>query len=74
MRKELFAAKGCSGCHGATSEGGLSPALRDWHDSDEITSVVRNGEKIMPADGVGQIAEDELNAMIAFVQSLAGIR
>ncbi|MBI4319635.1 MAG: cytochrome c [Chloroflexi bacterium] len=72
--QQVYASKGCSACHGSTGQGGVGPSLTHWHDDATIKSIVRSGAEGMPAFGASQIGDDELTALIAFVQNLATSR
>lgn len=49
--EDLYAAKGCTGCHGGNLEGGVGPALTGVGErltADEITNTIINGKGSMP--------------------------
>ncbi|MCC5893136.1 cytochrome c, partial [Exiguobacterium sp.] len=49
--EELYAAQGCTGCHGGNLEGGVGPALTGVGErlsADEITNIIVNGKGSMP--------------------------
>lgn len=75
--KALLAAKGCASCHGANGEGveDLGPAL-PGHSRDVVFSQVREPRQVpegrvqMPAFDTDQISDDELEKIVAFIESL----
>ena len=69
---QLFNAKGCQYCHAVDGQGGKrGPDLTHVTSrltQDAITIRILNGGGNMPAYG-GNLTPDELNAIIAFLQS-----
>lgn len=50
--EDLYAAKGCTGCHGGNLEGGVGPALTGVGErlsAEEIANIIVNGQGSMPA-------------------------
>ena len=70
--RELFIAKGCSGCHGQDAEGtAIAPALAG-HTEQMVKRQVRTPRFQMPAFGVTQISDDELEAIAQYIATLEG--
>jgi mono/diheme cytochrome c family protein len=75
--KALLTDKGCASCHGANGEGveNLGPAL-PGHSREAVFDQVREPRQVpegsaqMPAFGVDQISDEELEKIVAFIQSL----
>ncbi|MFC2046430.1 c-type cytochrome [Chloroflexota bacterium] len=75
--KALLADKGCASCHGANGEGveNLGPAL-PGHSGEVVFNQVREPRQVpegsaqMPAFGVDQISDEELEKIVAFIESL----
>lgn len=68
----LFIAKGCAACHGQNAEGtSIAPAL-PGHNEQMVKNQVRNPRFQMPAFGLAQISDDELDAIAGFIVSLEG--
>jgi hypothetical protein len=73
----LFQANGCAGCHGQAGEGieGLGPSL-PGHSREAVLKQVREpravpeGSVQMPAYGPEQISDEELEPIIAWIESL----
>ncbi len=60
----------CNGCHPNGNQG-TGPALRGRNlSADRIKTQVRNGGGGMPAFSTGQISDQQLNDLVAYVQSL----
>ena len=62
--EDLYASKGCTGCHGGNLEGGVGPALTGVGERlsvEEIQNVVVNGRGQMPA-GLASTEEAEVLA------------
>ncbi len=61
----------CSSCHGASGQGGFGPALYGLGLPDaKIAAVIKNGVKPrMPAFG-GKYSQTQMQALVAYVQSL----
>ncbi len=62
--EDLFASKGCTGCHGGNLEGGVGPNLTKIGaklKEDEIKDIAMNGKGQMP----GGLANDEEAAVLA---------
>ncbi len=61
----------CAGCH----EGGaVGPELQGRTDSlAEIRHIIRNGEDRMPAFGADRISDDDMEAVLAYLQSNFGM-
>lgn len=74
--RALVAAKGCTGCHGANSEGleNLGPALAG-HSREAVFKQVRSPREAsprmvqMPPYNSEQITDEELDKMVAFIGS-----
>ena len=70
--RDLFIAKGCSGCHGQEAEGtAIAPALAG-HTEQMVKRQVRTPRFQMPAFGVTQISDDELEAIAQYIATLEG--
>ena len=68
--QQLYLAKGCSGCHGLRAEGSdIAPAL-PGHSGDQVRRQVRNPQRSMPAFGPEQVSDEELDLLVAYVESL----
>lgn len=73
----LFEANGCIACHGANAEGveGLGPAL-PGHSREMVFRQVREPRQApqdsiqMPAYSIEQISDEELEQIVAFIESL----
>lgn len=60
----------CNSCH-PNGNAGVGPALRGKNlSADRITTQVRNGGGGMPAFSSSQIGDQQLNDLVAYVQSL----
>lgn len=62
--EDLYAAKGCTGCHGGNLEGGVGPALTavgSKLSAEEIANIIVNGQNAMPA-GLANAEEAEVLA------------
>ena len=70
--RDLFIAKGCSGCHGQNAEGtAIAPALAG-HTEQMVRRQVRTPRFQMPAFSVTQINDDELEAIAQYIANLEG--
>jgi mono/diheme cytochrome c family protein len=73
--KDVFASAGCGSCHtlaDAGSSGTVGPNLDDAKPDDAlVTDRVTNGQGAMPSFK-GQLSEDEIVAVAAYVSSVAG--
>jgi ubiquinol-cytochrome c reductase cytochrome c subunit len=62
----------CAGCHQVVAEGGYVPnaVAPPLHQATavQVAEAVRIGPYLMPKFGKGQISDDELNAIVAYVQ------
>jgi mono/diheme cytochrome c family protein len=60
----------CAGCHGADASGGFGPPLQheDWNDQ-QITAIIRNGKKPMPAFG-SKMTDMQVKSVVAYVDSM----
>ncbi len=68
--ERLFAANGCSGCHGVGAEGtDIAPAL-PGHSAEQVIRQVRSPVRSMPAFGVEQISNQELDLLAVYVEIL----
>ena len=68
--QQLYLAVGCSGCHGLDAEGSdFAPAL-PGHSADQVRRQVRNPQRLMPAFGLDQVSDEELDLLVAYVESL----
>jgi mono/diheme cytochrome c family protein len=64
-------AKTCQQCHGAPTEGAEGPALIPLaHTPDQIRDIVRFGNGEMKALATSSITDADLDAVIAYLQSL----
>ena len=73
--KEVFASAGCGGCHtlaDAGSSGNVGPNLDEAKPpSDLVVTRVTNGKGVMPPFK-GQLTEQEIKDVAAYVSSVAG--
>lgn len=73
--KDVFASAGCGSCHtlaDAGSSGNIGPVLDTTRpDAALVTDRVTNGQGAMPSFK-GQLSEDEIAAVAAYVSSVAG--
>ncbi len=68
--QQLYLTKGCSGCHGLRAEGSdFAPAL-PGHSADQVRRQVRNPQRLMPAFGPDQVSDEQLDLLVAYVESL----
>ncbi len=68
----LFVSKGCAACHGQNAEGtSIAPAL-PGHNEQMVKNQVRNPRFQMPAFGVDQISNAELDAIAGFIAGIEG--
>ena len=68
--ERLFAAKGCSGCHGVGAGGtDIAPAL-PGHSTEQVLRQVRNPVGSMPAFGAERISNQELDLLAVYIESL----
>ncbi len=68
----LFIAKGCAACHGQNAEGtSIAPAL-PGHNEQMVKNQVRNPRFQMPAFGLSQVSDEELDEIAAFIANLEG--
>ena len=65
--KAIFA-NTCNSCH-PNGQAGLGPALAGRSPA-VITRTVRNGKEIMPAFSTAQLSDQQLNDIIAYIQTL----
>lgn len=66
--KSVFA-ENCAGCHGASAEGGVGPALVDAGlDAATVSAVVQQGRGVMPA---GIVSGQEQADVVAYVVSIS---
>jgi hypothetical protein len=70
--QQVWAAKPCVGCHGASAEGGIGPKLAGTPLSlDEVLLRVRAGKAPMPAFTAEEVSDLEVEHIFAWLQSLA---
>ncbi|MBI2906056.1 MAG: c-type cytochrome [Chloroflexi bacterium] len=68
--------RSCQACHSAAGGGGIGPALRgsgflrEHGTLETFAPVVREGERIMPGFGPGQISDEEIADLFAYVRGL----
>ena len=68
--ERLYLTKGCSGCHGVSARGSdIAPAL-PGHSADQVRRQVRHPLGSMPAFGPEQVGDEELDLLVAYVESL----
>ncbi len=68
--ERLFAANGCSGCHGVGAAGtDIAPAL-PGHSAEQVRRQVRSPLGTMPFFGPSQISGQELDLIATYVESL----
>lgn len=60
--------KSCNGCH-PNGKAGAGPALIGANEA-TVKNAVRQGKGSMPAFGDGQISEDQMAGLVAYVKSL----
>lgn len=66
----IYESVGCNACHGADGQGGVGPAL-PGHTPEQIRNQVRNPRGgVMPAYSDEKLSDDDLEKLIAFIQSL----
>lgn len=65
----LYVSNGCASCHGQNAEGGVGPALAGII-GEQAVDMVRNGDNVMPAFSVDMLSEDDLTAIVTYLQSL----
>jgi mono/diheme cytochrome c family protein len=69
--RELFAEKGCAGCHGENAGGGVGPALSATALSlDAVTKKVRSGTGAMPAFGADTVSDGELKQIYRWLENV----
>ena len=68
---EVYRTVGCASCHGAQGEGGVGPALAG-HTPEQVRQQVRNPVGNMPPFSREQLSDEDLEKIVAFVQSLGG--
>ncbi len=68
---EIYLSVGCATCHGDKGQGGVGPALAG-HTPEQVRRQVRNPVGNMPAFSTEQLSDEDLEKVIAFVQSLGG--
>ena len=61
----------CARCHGTVGEGGVGPALNqtEWT-TEQLTDVIRNGKDAMKGYSSAAMTDDEMNALIPYVQAI----
>jgi mono/diheme cytochrome c family protein len=62
----VYFAQGCQACHGPTGNAPRNLAIRDTR---EATQAVRSGREGMPKYGPDQISDDDLQALIAYMNT-----
>ena len=68
--EQVYLTKGCSGCHGLRAEGSdIAPAL-PGHAAQQVRRQVRNPQRLMPAFGPDQVSDEELDLLVAYIESL----
>jgi hydroxylamine dehydrogenase len=69
---ELYIAKGCLGCHGASGRGGVGPALAHTAlTADEFTAQLRKPRGIMPSFHARIVSDAEAQTILAYLKSVA---
>lgn len=68
---EIYRRVGCASCHGDQGEGGVGPALAG-HTPEQVRRQVRNPVGNMPRFSQEQVSDQDLEKIIAFVESLGG--
>ncbi len=66
---EIYRQVGCAACHGEQGEGGIGPALAG-HTPEQVRKQVRNPVGDMPAFSQEQLSDEDLEKIVAFVESL----
>lgn len=67
--KQIYETIGCISCHGAAGEGGVGPALAG-HTAEQVRRQVRTSGSNMPAYTEEQLGDEQLDALIAWIESL----
>ena len=67
----LFNQFECSRCHGTVGEGGVGPALNqtEWT-PEQLTDIIRNGKDSMKGYPAATMTDEEMNALIPYVQAI----
>jgi mono/diheme cytochrome c family protein len=69
--RQIWAEKGCSGCHGAEAQGNVGPRLAGTGLTfDQVLLVVRTGKGVMPAYSQSSISDLEVRHVYAWLRSL----
>jgi hydroxylamine dehydrogenase len=69
---ELYIAKGCLGCHGASGRGGVGPPLADTNLTVEaFIGQLRRPRAIMPPFPTGVVSDAEARAIRAYLRAVA---
>lgn len=63
----VYFAMGCQACHGPTGNAPRNLAIRDTRETEQ---VVRNGRQGMPKYGTDRLSDADLQALIAYVNTL----
>lgn len=67
----LYEKVGCSRCHGLVGEGNIGPALNQRErPTDELVNIIRNGFGAMKGFRSDVLSDEELNALIPYVQAI----
>lgn len=72
LGQELFIAKGCAACHGQNGEGTPAAPALPGHNESQVRRQARAPVGIMPVFPPDKISEEELVAIVDFVESLEG--
>jgi len=68
--KQLFAQKGCAGCHGDNAGGGVGPGLSGTRlPENAVLKRVRNGGGAMPAFDAGSVPDAEVKTIYQWLES-----
>lgn len=65
----LFFQYGCASCHGSNGSGGAVGKDLTGASANKITTKVRTGPKGMPAFSTSSLSDEDLQKLIAFLQS-----
>lgn len=64
----IYFAQGCQACHGPAGNAPRNLAIRDTR---EVTQAIRNGREGMPKYGTDRISDDDLQALIAYMNTFS---
>jgi len=68
--RALFISKGCAACHGADGRGTAAGPAVVGEEAEEIRQQVREPRGAMPAFGPERLSDEELEAIIRYIESL----